>query len=29
MEKALDEELAYGARENLPLSNILERLVGK
>jgi DNA replication protein DnaC len=27
MEKALDEELAYGARENLPLSNILERLL--
>jgi len=27
MEKALDEELSYGARENLPISKILERLL--
>jgi DNA replication protein DnaC len=27
MEKALDEELSYGARENLPVSKILERLL--
>jgi DNA replication protein DnaC len=27
MEKALDEELSYAARENLPVSKILERLL--
>lgn len=27
MEKALDEELSYGARENLPVSKVLERLL--
>jgi DNA replication protein DnaC len=27
MEKALDEELSYGTRENLPVSKILERLL--
>jgi DNA replication protein DnaC len=27
MEKALDEELSYGARENLPVSKTLERLL--